>query len=109
MTLADLIRRTPSRSRRATWGDVVIAESPSTTRVDGRDYFPPDTVDWDRLVPSTHTSVCPWKGTATYFDVVDGDRRLPAAAWTYQSPTPAATAIAGHVAFWRDVAVSRAD
>ncbi|MFH1330815.1 MAG: DUF427 domain-containing protein [Actinomycetota bacterium] len=108
MALAHLFRPSTARPRRAAWGDATLAESPSTTLVDGREYFPPGTVEWDRLVPSDQTSVCPWKGVATYFDVVDGDRRLPAAAWSYQSPTRAAAAIAGHVAFWRGVDVGPA-
>jgi len=106
MALRDAFRRRgPERGRRAVWSGRVVAEAPSTIRVDGREYFPPDAVAWDFLVPSEHTSVCPWKGTATYFDVVDGERRLPGAAWSYRSPTPAAADIAGHVAFWRGVRV----
>lgn len=98
-------RATP---RRAVWDDVVVAEAPRTTTVDGHEYFPPDAVDWSHLEPTGRTSVCHWKGVATYYDVVDGDRRLPAAAWTYADPSPAARNIQGHVAFWRGVKVRSA-
>jgi len=88
--------------RRAVAGTTVVAESPVTVRVEGNHYFPPDTVDWSLLVRSDETSVCPWK----YYDVVAGGRRLPAAAWVYETPTVAAGHIRGHVAFWRGVRVT---
>ncbi|MGH8871694.1 MAG: DUF427 domain-containing protein [Acidimicrobiia bacterium] len=91
--------------RRAIVNGVVVAEAAETQRVDGYDYFPPETVNWELLEPSDRTSVCHWKGVATYFDVVVDGRRLPAAAWTYQNPSRAAQRIQGHVAFWRGVRV----
>jgi uncharacterized protein (DUF427 family) len=93
---------------RAVVGDSVVAESEDTTEVEGNQYFPPQAVEWDLLEPSEHTSVCPWKGVASYYDVIVDGRRLPAAAWTYKTPSPAARHIAGHVAFWRGVGVSEA-
>jgi uncharacterized protein (DUF427 family) len=74
--------------------------------VEGNHYFPPDSVDPDLLRPAERTSVCPWKGTASYFDVVvDGDVNA-AAAWTYREPEPAADEVRDHVAFWRGVEVT---
>jgi uncharacterized protein (DUF427 family) len=93
---------------RAFVGDSVVAESDDTTEVEGNQYFPPQAVEWDLLESSEHTSVCPWKGVASYYDVIVDGRRLPAAAWTYKTPSPAARHIAGHVAFWRGVGVSEA-
>jgi uncharacterized protein (DUF427 family) len=98
-------RREVSGSRQAIWNDEVIARSPTTTTVDGYEYFPTDTVSWERLERSERTSVCPWKGVATYYDVVVGDRRLEGAAWVYENPKPAADHIRGQVAFWQGVAV----
>lgn len=89
-------------------GESVVAESPNTQRVEGNHYFPPDTVNWEFLEPSDQTSVCPWKGVATYYDVVVDGKRLPAAAWTYKTPSDAAQHIGGYVAFWRGVKVVRA-
>lgn len=93
--------------RRAVVGDTVIAEAADTQQVEGREYFPPDAVNWDLLEPSEHTSVCYWKGVASYYDVVLDGERLPAAAWTYKTPSAAAEHIAGHVAFWRGVRVEK--
>jgi uncharacterized protein (DUF427 family) len=82
-----------------------VAESAETVRLKGNHYFPPDAVDWSRLEWGNATSVCPWKGVATYFDALDGDRRFPAEAWVCEDPNPAAAQIKGHVAFWRGVKV----
>lgn len=92
-------------SHHALVGDTVVAESPDTQRVDGYEYFPPDTVNWELLAASDRTSVCPWKGVANYYDVIVDGERLPAAAWSYKSPSDAVQHIGGHVAFWRGVKV----
>ena len=95
----------PKQTFRATLGDTLVAESSRTVTVEGNAYFPPDDVNWEHLAPSPKTTVCHWKGEASYFDVLDGDRAVPAAAWTYESPNPAAEEIAHHVAFWGQVEV----
>jgi uncharacterized protein (DUF427 family) len=87
--------------------DTVVASATETQKVDGYDYFAPEDVNWDLLEPSSHTSVCPWKGVATYYDVVVDGTRFPAAAWTYRDPSDAAASIKGHVAFWRGVEIAR--
>ncbi len=90
----------------ATWKDTVIAESDDTVIVEGNHYFPLDTVNPDLVRPSSRTSVCPWKGTAKYYDVVVDGEVNPAAAWYYPDPKPAAANIKDHVAFWGGVEVS---
>ncbi|HEX9645576.1 MAG TPA: DUF427 domain-containing protein [Acidimicrobiia bacterium] len=97
--------RKRQRHLRAVWEEATLAEAEGTQRVDGRDYFPPDAVNWDLLQPSEHVSVCPWKGVASYYDVVVDGHRLERAAWTYETPSHAARHIGGHVAFWRGVQV----
>jgi uncharacterized protein (DUF427 family) len=93
---------------RATWKGTVIAESDDTVVVEGNHYFPAEAVKPEHLAPSDTTSVCPWKGTASYYDVVvDGDRN-PAAAWFYPTPKEAAAEIKDRVAFWKGVEVSPA-
>lgn len=78
-----------------------------TTVVDGYHYFPPETVRWEHLTEATHTSVCSWKGTARYWDVIaDGSVEL-AGAWSYQDPKPAARSIQGWVGFWHGVRIER--
>ena len=90
----------------ATWNGVVIAQSDATEIVEGNHYFPADSVRQDLLVPSSTTSVCPWKGTASYWTVaVDGQQNTDA-AWYYPEPKEAAANIAGHLAFWKGVTVT---
>ncbi len=89
----------------ATWNGQVIADSDATVVVEGNHYFPPDSVKQDFLRPSTHTTVCSWKGTAHYHDIVVGDAVNQQAAWYYAQPKDAAKQITGHIAFWKGVEV----
>ncbi|MDH3612067.1 MAG: DUF427 domain-containing protein [Gammaproteobacteria bacterium] len=88
---------------KAIWNGAVIAESDDTVVVEGNHYFPGDSVRRDILVASDHTTVCPWKGTASYYSLqVDGDTNTNA-AWYYADPKNAAKEIAGRIAFWNGV------
>ncbi len=90
---------------RAICNGAVVAESDDTIVIEGNHYFPADSVRTEHLTPSAHTTVCPWKGQASYYDVVvDGDVSSNA-AWVYTEPKEAAAAIQGRVAFWRGVEV----
>lgn len=89
----------------ARWNGTLIAESDDCVVVEGNPYFPADAVPAARLRASDHTSVCPWKGTAHYYDVVVGDAVNRNAAWYYPDPKPAAAEIAGRIAFWKGVEV----
>jgi uncharacterized protein (DUF427 family) len=88
---------------KAIWKGTTIAEAPDAgvERVEGNVYFPPDSVNQDSLRPSDTHSECPWKGTASYYDV----ETLPDAAWYYPGPKQAASEIRDHVAFWKGVQV----
>ncbi len=91
----------------ARWNNQVIAESDDTIEVEGNHYFPPEAVNRVYLKASEHTSVCPWKGTAHYHDlIVDGEVN-PEAAWFYPEPRQAADKIRNYIAFWKGVEVSR--
>ncbi|MBS1885712.1 MAG: DUF427 domain-containing protein [Actinobacteria bacterium] len=92
----------------AVWNGAVLAESEHTVVVEGNHYFPPEDVDFDNLEPSGRRTVCPWKGVASYHDVVVDGHRNRAAAWYYADPSPAAAEIRDHVAFWHGVEVRRA-
>ena len=90
---------------KATWKGAVLAESDQTEIVEGNHYFPPDAIKREHFRESSHTSICSWKGTAHYYDVVvDGDVN-PNAAWYYPDPKPEAKNIAGRIAFWKGVEV----
>ena len=90
---------------RARWNGALIAESTRFETVEGNVYFPPDSLLAAHFRPSQTTTVCSWKGTAHYYDVVVGDAVNHDAAWTYPDPKPAASNIKGYVAFWKGVAV----
>lgn len=91
----------------AVWNGTVIAESERTVVVEGNHYFPPQDVNSEYLVASAHRTTCPWKGTASYFDLVISDERNPDAAWCYPNPKSAAAQIEDHVAFWHGIKVKR--
>ena len=90
---------------KAIWNGQVLAESNNTVIVEGNHYFPPESVNKSFFSESSQTSVCPWKGLASYFDIeVDGQRNK-AAAWVYKAPKSAASNIRDYVAFWNGVQV----
>jgi uncharacterized protein (DUF427 family) len=90
----------------ATWHGTTIAESDDTVVVEGNHYFPKDAVDSALLRPSDTTSICPWKGTASYYTlVVDGEEN-PDAVWYYPEPKPEAEMVRDRVAFWKGVEVT---
>ncbi|AVL26464.1 hypothetical protein NBRGN_027_02390 [Nocardia brasiliensis NBRC 14402] len=87
----------------ATWNGTVIAQSDKTEVVEGNHYFPIDSVKTDLLRDSDTHTICPWKGTASYYTIeVDGERNEDA-AWYYPETKDAAKNIKGYVAFWRGV------
>jgi len=90
---------------RATWNGIVLAESEKTVIVEGNHYFPREAVNWDYFVDSSTHTTCPWKGLASYYDVVVGDKTNKDAAWFYPTPKDAAKHITDHIAFWRGVKV----
>jgi len=90
---------------RATWNGAVIAESDQTVVVEGNHYFPVDSVRSEFLQPSGAHSVCPWKGTASYYTLTVNGQTNPDAAWFYPDPMPAAAEIKDRVAFWKGVRV----
>ncbi|MDQ6649704.1 MAG: DUF427 domain-containing protein [Actinomycetota bacterium] len=90
----------------ATWNGVTIADSNDTIVVEGNHYFPKDSVRADVLQSSETSSVCPWKGTASYYSL-DVEGKVNAdAAWYYPQPKDAAKQITDYVAFWKGVEVS---
>jgi uncharacterized protein (DUF427 family) len=92
----------------AVWNGAVLAESDRTIVVEGNHYFPPEDISSEHLEASGKHTVCPWKGTASYYDVVVDGERNRAAAWYYPSPSRAAAQIKDHVAFWHGVKVKPA-
>ena len=90
---------------KATWNGTVIAESDDIVTVENNAYFPAASLKKEFVAPSTHTSVCPWKGTASYYSLkVDGKENANA-VWYYPTPKDAAKEIKDRVAFWKGVQV----
>jgi uncharacterized protein (DUF427 family) len=92
---------------RALWKGTVIAESDRFELVEGNVYFPPEAVRREHLKDSATHTVCPWKGTASYYTVVVDGQENKDAAWYYPDPKPAASNIKDHIAFWRGVTVEK--
>ena len=92
---------------KAIWEGTLLAESSQCVEVEGNQYFPPDAIKSEYFKPSATHTVCPWKGTASYYDVEVGGKRNHDAAWFYPDIKPAAQQIKGYVAFWKGVKVEK--
>ena len=90
---------------KATWNGAVLAESTRCEVVEGNQYLPPDAIRREYFRESATHTTCPWKGEASYFDVVVDGQVNKDAAWYYPQTKPAADNIRGYVAFWRGVKV----
>jgi uncharacterized protein (DUF427 family) len=91
----------------ATWNGAVLAsaEAADTQLVEGNVYFPPGAVDKAFLRDSATRTVCPWKGSCHYYNVVVDGQLNKDAAWYYPQTKDAAKHIEGYVAFWKGVRV----
>ncbi len=88
-------------------GDAVLAESPNALILREGDYapvfyLPRADVGTEFLDRSDKTSVCPDKGTASYYHIAGNSGRIENAAWSYETPVSGAEAIAEHLAFYSD-------
>ena len=92
---------------KAMWEGAVLAESNATVEVEGNQYFPPDAIRKEYFKPSEAHSVCPWKGTASYYDLEVNGKKNAGAAWFYPEPKDAAKQIKVYVAFWKGVKVEK--
>lgn len=94
---------------RAIWKDTVIAEADASdcVIVENNVYFPPEAIRQEYFTPSNAHTFCPWKGTASYYNVtVDGQTNTDA-AWYYPHAKDAAKHLEHRIAFWRGVKVER--
>ena len=90
---------------KAIWNGQTLAESNETVVVEGNHYFPASSLAKDHFKPSATHTTCGWKGVASYYDVVVGEKVNKDAAWFYPEPKDAARNITGYVAFWKGVDV----
>lgn len=91
---------------KAVWKGQVVAQSDDTVVVEGNHYFPPDSIQKDFFKPSTHHTICHWKGKASYYSLsIDGEENKNA-AWYYPNAEEEAKHIEGYIAFGNGVRIS---
>ncbi|MDR9418075.1 DUF427 domain-containing protein [Gracilimonas sp.] len=90
---------------KAIWNNTVLAESDDTIIIEGNHDFPANSINKEHFKSSDYNTVCPWKGTASYYTIeIDGEENKNA-AWFYPEPKDAAKKIKNYVAFWNEVEV----
>ena len=92
---------------KAVWNGKVLAKSDRTIVIEGNHYFPPETIRTEFFQESSTHTICPWKGTASYYDIRVEGLTNKDAAWYYPQPKDAAKEIEGYIAFWRGVRIGR--
>jgi uncharacterized protein (DUF427 family) len=91
--------------KKAIWNGAVLAESDETINIEGNHYFPKTSINQEFFEENQTHTVCPWKGTASYYDVVVEGQRNQDAAWYYPETSELAKNIKGYIAFWKGVKV----
>lgn len=92
---------------KAIFNNQIIAESEETINIEGNQYFPPQSIKKEFLQKSETNTVCHWKGTASYYNVVVDGVSNNDAAWFYPSPSSMADKLKDYVAFWRGVEITK--
>ena len=85
----------------AIFNETVLADSDDIVIVDRNPYFPRASMATDFFRESDLTTVCGWKGTVRYWNVVVGDQEISNAVWAYDTPKPDAESIRERFAFFR--------
>ena len=98
---------------KAIWNDVVLAEAAQEDliRIEGNWYFPPNSIKQEYFRPSNHHTICPWKGRASYYDVVVNGETNQFGAWYYPQPKSGSIErvkkdFTNYVAFWNGIEVT---
>jgi uncharacterized protein (DUF427 family) len=91
---------------KAIWNEQVIAESDETVVIENNHYFPEDSIKKEFFEKNSHSSHCPWKGDAAYYDINVGGNVNRSGAWYYPEPKEAAKVIKNHVAFWNGIKIT---
>jgi uncharacterized protein (DUF427 family) len=90
---------------KALWNGAVLAESDETEVVDGKHYFPPDSIDYRHFKASDTHSSDPQRGVANFYTLEVAGKRLPDAAWFYPAPLDV-DEITGYITFAQDVEIA---
>jgi uncharacterized protein (DUF427 family) len=100
------ITANPKRVR-VSVGDTVIAETTHAltlqeAKYPAVQYVPREDARMELLQRTDRVTHCPYKGDANYFSVRADGKVIENSIWTYETPFPAMTEIAGHLAFYPD-------
>ncbi len=90
---------------KAIWNNKIIADSTNTIMIENNHYFPKESLNIDFIRHSSTQTVCPWKGTASYYSLEVEGKENKDAAWFYPEPKKAAKEIKDYVAFWKGVEI----
>ena len=87
------------------FNNVVIADTRNAKRVletSGAPayYIPPKDIETEDITRTRKKTVCEWKGVASYYTLIFGDKKAANAAWSYPDPTPGYESIKDHIAFY---------
>ena len=91
---------------KAIWNGKVLAESDETIEIEGNQYFPADSLNKEFFEESNTNTVCGWKGTASYYDIIADGKKNADAAWYYADAKDEAKNIENYVAFWKGIEVT---
>ena len=91
---------------KASWNNIVIAESEDTVLADGNHYFPESALKKEYVTFSNHKTSCPWKGQASYYSLLINGEMLTDAVWYYPDPKPEAELVRGRVSFGNAITVT---
>jgi len=90
----------------ASFNGQILANSDDIVIVEGNAYFPKDSLNMDLFDPSNTTTICGWKGEASYFSALVNGVKNEDCAWYYADPKEAASEIKDRVAFWKGVEIT---
>jgi uncharacterized protein (DUF427 family) len=97
---------------KAIWNNTIIAEAPKEKliKIEGNWYFPPDSLKREYFQKNDHHTICPWKGEASYYDVVVEYETNESGAWYYSDPKAGSIErvkkdFTNYVAFWNGIEV----
>jgi uncharacterized protein (DUF427 family) len=90
---------------KAIWKNQILAESENTIVVEGNHYFPPGSINENFFEKTETHTTCPWKGEASYYNIIVEGEKNKDAAWYYPEPKEAASKIKDFIAFWKGVKV----
>ena len=97
---------------RAIWNNATIADAPKDAliRIEGNWYFPPESIKKEYFTPNDNHTICPWKGEASYYDVMVDGQINESGAWYYPTPKRSAAErvrkdFSNYVAFWRGIEI----